>query len=156
MLTRNTIKFNSGRGVNVDARDGYGGVQIISNLIMGNDTGIYLSEKVRSATVNSNLIAQNEGDAVQMSSGFFGAVAGNTFADNIGCTVEFFSAEQKQLNNAHIEVVAGRDFDPRFSYGDTNYSVDNYGDVGGKKRKKRRKKKRNVGTTELPACGTSF
>ncbi|MEO0397897.1 MAG: right-handed parallel beta-helix repeat-containing protein [Pseudomonadota bacterium] len=155
LLTRNTIKFNSGAGVNVDARDGYGEVKILANLIMGNETGIFLSEKVRSATVNSNLIAQNEGDAVQMSSGFFGAVAGNTFADNNGCTVQFFSAEQKELNDAYIQVMAGRDFDPRFNYDDTNLAIANYGDMTGKKRKKRRKK-RDEGTDELPACGLTF
>ncbi|MEM6414646.1 MAG: right-handed parallel beta-helix repeat-containing protein [Pseudomonadota bacterium] len=155
LVTRNTIKFNNGAGIAVDARDGYGEVKILANLIMGNEMGVYLSEKVRAATVNSNLIAQNIGDAMQMSSGFFGAIAGNTFADNDGCTVQFFSAEQKELNDAYIKVIAGEDFDPRFNYDETNYAIDNIGDAG-KKRKKRRRKKRDYGMVTLPECAATL
>ncbi len=150
LLTRNTIKFNSGPGVDVDARDGFGEVKILANLIMGNETGIFLSEKVRAATVNSNLVAQNTGDAIQMSSGFFGAVAGNTFADNEGCTVQFFSAEQREFNRTFIKVVAGQDFEPGFNYAETNYALDNYEDAPITK-KQRRKAKVDL-ATQLPAC----
>ena len=155
VLTQNTIKFNSGPGVSVDARDGYGEVKILANLIMGNETGIFLSEKVRTAVVNSNLVAQNAGDAMRMSSAFFGAVAANTFADNEGCTVQFFSAEQREFNKTYVKVVAGKDFTPGFSYAETNYAMDNYLDTPQKK-KRRRKKDQPDPATQLPSCDAAI
>ena len=147
ILTRNTIRYNAGPGVSADV---YDGVKIIANEITGNELGIFLSEKVRSASVNSNLVAQNFVDAMRVSSGFFGAVGGNTFAENGGCTVQFFSAEQKIINGADIKVTAFRDFEPAIRYENTNYSVGNEGDARQKKRKK--KKSADQGSVELAAC----
>lgn len=136
LLTRNTIRYNAGDGVNADV---YDGVKIIANEISGNQNGIFLSEKVRMATVSSNLVAKNFSDAMRVSSGFFGAVGGNTFAENGGCTIQFFSAEQKILNNADIKVTAFRDFTPQVVYENTNYAVGNSGDAKlGKIKKKSR------------------
>ncbi len=138
LVTRNTIRYNAGDGVNADV---YDGVKIIANEITGNENGIFLSERVRLATVSSNLVARNFSDAMRVSSGFFGAVGGNTFAENGGCTIQFFSAEQKILNNADIKVTAFRDFTPQVVFENTNYSIGNSGDVnsGSKKRKKSRR-----------------
>jgi len=146
LLTRNTIRYNAGAGVSADV---YDGVKIISNEITGNETGIYLSEKVRSASVNSNLVAQNFVDAMRVSSGFFGAVGGNTFAENGGCTIQFFSAEQKIINNADIKVTAFRDFTPVVAYEGTNYAVGNDGDA---KMKKRKKRDNDNASVQLAAC----
>lgn len=148
LLTRNTIRYNAGEGVRADV---YDGVKIIANEIMGNDTGIFLSEKVRMATVSSNLVAQNFSDAMRVSSGFFGAVGGNTFAENGGCTMQFFSAEQKILNNADIKVTAFRDFDPAVVYEATNYAVGNDGDLKVRKKKRRNKDIVDASAT-LAAC----
>jgi hypothetical protein len=145
ILTRNTIRYNAGPGVTADV---YDGVKIIGNEITGNEMGIYLSEKVRSASINSNLVAQNFVDAMRVSSGFFGAVGGNTFAENGGCTIQFFSAEQKIINNADIKVTAFRDFTPVVAYEGTNYAVGNTGDA----KIKKRKKKGDQGSIELAAC----
>jgi hypothetical protein len=145
ILTRNTIRYNAGAGVTADV---YDGVKIIGNEITGNEMGIYLSEKVRSASINSNLVAQNFVDAMRVSSGFFGAVGGNTFAENGGCTIQFFSAEQKIINNADIKVTAFRDFTPVIAYEGTNYSVGNAGDA----KKKKRKRKDDQGMIELASC----
>jgi hypothetical protein len=136
LLTRNTIRYNAGDGVNADV---YDGVKIIANEISGNQNGIFLSEKVRMATVSSNLVAKNFADAMRVSSGFFGAVNGNTFAENGGCTIQFFSAEQKILNNADIKVTAFRDFTPQVVYENTNYAVGNSGDASARKFKKSRR-----------------
>lgn len=150
LITRNTIRFNDGAGVSADV---YDGVKILANEIMGNQTGIYLSEKVRQAVVNSNFIVQNESDAMKVSSGFFGAVAGNTFADNIGCTIQFFSAEQKILNNTEVKVVAYRDFDPALIYEQTNYSAENRGDTQLSKKQRRRVKRGEFNPeTRLASC----
>ena len=146
ILTRNTIRYNAGPGVTADV---YDGVKIIANEITGNEMGIYLSEKVRSASVNSNLVAQNFIDAMRISSGFFGAVGGNTFAENGGCTIQFFSAEQKIINNADIKVTAFRDFEPVLNYESTNYAIGNEGDA---RKKKRKKKNADQGSVELAAC----
>lgn len=136
LLTRNTIRYNAGDGVNADV---YDGVKIIANEITGNKNGVFLSEKVRMATVSSNLVARNLSDALRVSSGFFGAVGGNTFAENGGCTIQFFSAEQKILNDANIKVTAFRDFTPQVVYENTNYAVGNSGDAKlGKVKKSRR------------------
>ncbi len=137
LLTRNTIRYNAGDGVRADV---YDGVKIIANEITGNQNGIYLSEKVRMATVSSNLVAKNFSDAMRVSSGFFGAVGGNTFAENGGCTIQFFSAEQKVLNRADIKVVAFRDFIPQVVYEGTNNAVNNSGDgkIDNKRKKSRR------------------
>ncbi len=156
LLTRNTIKNNSGPGIEVDARDAYGEVKILANLIVGNDTGIFLSEKVRSAVVNSNFVAQNFGDAIRLSSGFFGAIAGNTLAANDGCSVDFFSAEQREINNAFIQVVAGRDFSPGVQYDSTNAALDNLGDRELTRRERRRLKKQKIDPdTMMPMCGAA-
>jgi hypothetical protein len=136
LVTRNTIRYNAGDGVSADV---YDGVKIIANEITGNENGIFLSEKVRMATVSSNLVAKNFSDAMRVSSGFFGAVGGNTFAENGGCTIQFFSAEQKILNNADIKVTAFRDFTPQVVYENTNYSVGNSGDFYGSMKKKKRR-----------------
>jgi hypothetical protein len=135
LVTRNTIRYNAGEGVRADV---YDGVKIIANEITGNEMGVFLSERVRMATINSNLIAQNFADAMRVSSGFFGAVGANTIAENGGCTMQFYSAEQKILNRADIKVTAFRDFQPVVAYEDTNYAVDNLGDDRAKKRKKKR------------------
>lgn len=148
LMTRNTIRYNAEEGVKADV---YDGVKIIANEITGNKTGIFLSEKVRIATVNSNLVAQNFSDAMRVSSGFFGAVGGNTFAENGGCTMQFYSAEQKILNNAEIKVTAFRDFDPAVVFEATNYSVGNDGDHAGKK-KKRKKKDIVDASSTLASC----
>lgn len=154
LLTRNTIKNNNGPGIEVDARDAYGEVKILANLIVGNDTGIFLSEKVRSAVVNSNFVAQNFGDAIRLSSGFFGAISGNTLAANDGCAIDFFSAEQRQINNAFIQVVAGRDFFPGVQYDATNEALDNLGDRELTKRERRRLRKRKIDPEMMiPMCG---
>ncbi len=145
LVTRNTIRYNAGPGVTADV---YDGVKIIANEITGNEMGIYLSEKVRSASVNSNLVAQNFVDAMRVSSGFFGAVGGNTFAENGGCTIQFFSAEQKIINNADIKVTAFRDFEPVVAYEGTNYAIGNEGDA----KKKKRRKKSDQGSIDLAAC----
>lgn len=138
LVTRNTIRYNAGDGVKADV---YDGVKIIANEITGNDNGVFLSARVRQATVNSNLIAQNISDAMRVSSGFFGTVAANTIADNGGCTMQFFSAEQKILNNADIKVRAFDSFTPVVAYENTNYAVDNAGDA--RPSKKRKKHRRN-------------
>jgi hypothetical protein len=148
LMTRNTIRYNAEEGVKADV---YDGIKIIANEITGNKTGIFLSEKVRMATVNSNLVAQNFSDAMRVSSGFFGAVGGNTFAENGGCTMQFYSAEQKILNNAEIKVTAFRDFDPAVVYEKTNYSVGNDGDYYGKKKKRSRKNVVDASST-LASC----
>lgn len=150
LLTRNTIRYNAGDGVNADV---YDGVKIISNEISGNKNGIFLSEKVRMATVSSNLVARNFSDAMRVSSGFFGAVGGNTFAENGGCTIQFFSAEQKILNNADIKVTAFRDFTPQVVYENTNYAVGNSGDEKSRKIKKnRRQSDERAATPQLASC----
>jgi len=151
LITRNTIRFNDGAGVSADV---YDGVKILANEIMGNQTGIYLSEKVRQAVVNSNFIVQNGSDAMKVSSGFFGAVAGNTFADNQGCTIQFYSAEQKILNDAEIKVVAYRDFDPALIYETTNFASENLGDarLTKKQRRKMRRNKEANPETRLASC----
>ncbi len=140
LLTRNTIRYNVGDGVNADV---YDGVKIIGNEITGNQNGIFLSEKVRMATVSSNLVAKNLSDALRVSSGFFGAVGGNTFAENGGCTIQFFSAEQKILNDAEIKVTAFRDFTPQVVYENTNYAVGNSGDARIEKPKSSRRSSRD-------------
>lgn len=149
LVTRNTIRYNAGDGVNADV---YDGVKIIANEITGNENGIFLSERVRLATVSSNLVARNFADAMRVSSGFFGAVGGNTFAENGGCTIQFFSAEQKIINNADIKVVAFRDFTPQVMYENTNYAVGNSGDVTTKGSKKWRKKQREEAAAQQPAA----
>ena len=151
LITRNTIRFNDFEGVRADV---YDGVKILANEIMGNGTGIYLSEKVRQAVVNSNFVVQNDNDAMKVSSGFFGAVAGNTFADNNGCTINFFSAEQKIINDAEIEVVAFRDFEPGVIYEPTNFAIDNDGDERiAKKRRRGKDRKKLDPETMLASCG---
>ncbi|MEM9898043.1 MAG: right-handed parallel beta-helix repeat-containing protein [Pseudomonadota bacterium] len=153
-MTRNTIKFNSGPGIEIDARDAYGEVKILANMIVGNDTGIFLSEKVRTAIVNSNFVAQNYGDAIQLSTGFSGAIAGNTLAANSGCAVDFFSAEQREINRTFIKVVAGENFIPRMQYDQTNEALDNFDDKVLSKRERKRLKKRNIDpATMMPSCG---
>lgn len=150
LLTRNTIRYNAGDGVNADV---YDGVKIIANEISGNQNGIFLSEKVRMATVSSNLVARNFSDAMRVSSGFFGAVGGNTFAENVGCTMQFFSAEQKILNNANIKVTAFRDFTPQVVYENTNYSVGNSGDEKSRKiRKSYRESEERAPLARLASC----
>ena len=151
LLTRNTIRYNAGDGVNADV---YDGVKIIANEITGNQNGIFLSEKVRMATVSSNLVAKNFSDAMRVSSGFFGAVGGNTFAENGGCTIQFFSAEQKILNNADIKVTAFRDFTPQVVYENTNYAIGNSGDAkSGKISKKSRRQSGDRGPVpQLASC----
>jgi hypothetical protein len=152
LLTRNTIRYNAGDGVNADV---YDGVKIIANEITGNQNGIFLSEKVRMATVSSNLVAKNFSDALRVSSGFFGAVGGNTFAENRGCTIQFFSAEQKILNNADIKVTAFRDFTPQVVYENTNYAVGNSGDAKIEKRKKsRRDDDRRLSPAQFASCNS--
>ena len=145
LLTRNTIRYNVGDGVNADV---YDGVKIIANEILGNRNGIFLSEKVRMATVSSNLVARNFSDAMRVSSGFFGAVGGNTFIDNVGCTMQFFSAEQKILNDAEIKVTAFRDFTPRVAFETTNNVVRNSGDA--KISKSSRRNRRNDDDRQTP------
>ncbi len=160
LVTRNTIRFNQGPGVEADVFDG---LKILANEIMGNDTGIFLSENVRLATVNSNFIVQNAGDAMTVSTGFFGAVSANTFADNAGCAVEFYSAEQAFLNDAVVELTAFRDFNPQFAYERTNFAVDNLLDAKVPKRLKRSRKRDAYGNRiepnplqlVLPACQRS-
>lgn len=149
LLTRNTIRYNAGDGVNADV---YDGVKIIANEISGNENGIFLSEKVRMATISSNLVARNFSDAMRVSSGFFGAVGGNTFAENGGCTIQFFSAEQKILNNADIKVTAFRDFTPQVVYENTNYAVGNSGDAKAGKIKKQRRDDDRVPAPQLASC----
>lgn len=149
LLTRNTIRYNAGDGVNADV---YDGVKIIANEITGNQNGIFLSEKVRMATVSSNLVARNFSDAMRVSSGFFGAVGGNTFAENGGCTIQFFSAEQKILNNADIKVTAFRDFTPQVVYESSNYAVGNSGDSKISKRKTSRREEPRAPTPQLASC----
>lgn len=151
LLTRNTIRYNAGDGVNADV---YDGVKIIANEITGNQNGIFLSEKVRMATVSSNLVAKNFSDAMRVSSGFFGAVGGNTFAENGGCTIQFFSAEQKILNNADIKVMAFRDFTPQVVYENTNYAIGNSGDAKSGKisRKSRRQTDDRARVPQLASC----
>lgn len=145
LLTRNTIRYNAGDGINADV---YDGVKIIANEITGNKNGIFLSEKVRMATVSSNLVVKNFADAMRVSSGFFGAVGGNTFAENRGCTIQFFSAEQKVLNKADIKVVAFRDFFPQVVYEGTNIAEGNAGD--GKIDNKRRDRRRDRDDRDMP------
>lgn len=147
ILERNTIRYNRGAGVKADV---YDGLSVIANEIMGNETGIFLTEKVRRATINSNFVVQNAADAMKISSGFYGAVAANTFAENVGCTVQFFSAEQKFLNNVEVKLTAFKDFKPIVSYDQTNYAVGNDGDL---KVKQKRRKNRDEGTNSLAACG---
>lgn len=149
LLTRNTIRYNAGDGVNADV---YDGVKIIANEITGNENGIFLSEKVRMATVSSNLVAKNFSDAMRVSSGFFGAVGGNTFAENGGCTIQFFSAEQKILNNADIKVTAFRDFTPQVVYEGTNYAVGNSGDAKMGKIKKSRRDDERAPAAQFASC----
>lgn len=151
LVTRNTIRYNAGDGVTADV---YDGVKIIANEITGNENGIFLSERVRLATVSSNLVAKNFSDALRVSSGFFGAVGGNTFAENGGCTIQFYSAEQKIINNADIKVVAFRDFTPQVMYENTNYAVGNTGDALSTKGKKSRKKRREEVSFEKPGAAT--
>ncbi|MGE0409563.1 MAG: right-handed parallel beta-helix repeat-containing protein [Amphiplicatus sp.] len=148
LVTRNTIRYNQGPGVRADV---YDGVKLIANEFSGNGRGIDLSEKVRMATITSNLIIGNVNDAMKVSSGFYGAVAANTIALNGGCTIQFFSAEQKILNKVERKVIAFKDFDPQLAYEPTNYAEDN----GGDDRIKRRKRKLDR-TAMLAPCGAGL
>ncbi len=150
LMTRNTIRYNAGDGIRADV---YDGVKIIANEISGNKVGIFLSEKVRMATVSSNLVAKNFSDAMRVSSGFYGAVGGNTFVDNAGCTIQFYSAEMKNLNDADIKVVAFRDFLPGVMFEESNEASGNRGDTEIKQtRRSRRSKAENIPTIDLAAC----
>lgn len=136
LVARNTIRYNSAEGVKADV---YDGVKIISNEISGNGAGIFLSEKVRMATINSNVVYGNLSDAMRVSSGFFGLVGANTFADNRGCTIQFFSAEKKYLTGEDVKITPIRDFVPRIQYDGSNVAENNNGDAGKPKKKKRGK-----------------
>ena len=155
VLASNTIRYNYGAGVKADV---YNGIKIVSNEISGNQTGIDLAAKVRMADITSNLIVNNNADALKVSNGFFGAVSANTIAGNGGCTVQFYSAEQKILRNIDMKVMVSPESRMNINYENNNYAIDNAGDV--KKRERRgifgRKKKReqeNQGTSKLVACG---
>lgn len=150
LLTRNTIRYNQGEGVRADV---YDGMKILANEIAGNETGIFLSEKVRTATVNSNFVALNNGDAMTVSTGFFGAVAANTFVANAGCTIDFYSAEQKFLNDADVKVVAYENFNPAVIFEASNISEHNNADGELSRKVRRQMKKANV--TPLPVCNRS-
>jgi hypothetical protein len=149
-ITRNTIRYNRDAGVRADM---YDGLFVLANEIMGNDSGIELSANVRLATLNSNFIVQNKGDALKVPTGFFGSVSGNTFADNAGCTVQFFSAEQKLLNNVDVKAIAYENFTPTVRFEPSNYTVDNREDKKLSKREmKRLKKQTGSETPVLPTC----
>ncbi|MEL6362059.1 MAG: NosD domain-containing protein [Pseudomonadota bacterium] len=147
-LTRNTIRYNSGDGVRADV---FTGMKILANEIAGNETGIFMTEKVQSATINSNFVALNYGDAMTVSTGFFGAVAANTFVGNQGCTIDFYSAEQKFLNDATIKVQAYSNFDPVVLFEANNIAEHNPGDIKLSKRQRRKLEKANV-NVNLPVC----
>ena len=151
LLTRNTIRFNQGPGISADVFDG---VKLIANEFSGNGRGVELSEKVRMATITSNLIVGNEFDAMKISSGFYGSVAANTIMDNGGCTIQFYSAEQKILNKIERKVTLGKDFRMQLAYEPTNYAENNRGDQGRSKRKS--KKNKNAAMTTLAPCGASL
>lgn len=146
LVTRNTIRYNQGAGVKADV---YDGVKLIANELSGNERGIDFSEKVRMATVSSNLIVGNLNDAMKVSSGFYGSVAANTIAGNGGCTIQFYSAEQKILNNVETKLTAYEDFEPALSYEPTNFAEDNEGD---KTRKKKRRSKKAQNVSMLAPC----
>ena len=149
-ITRNTIRYNRDAGVRADM---YYGLFVLANEIMGNDSGIELSANVRLATLNSNFVVQNKGDRLKALTGFFGSVSGNTFADNAGCTVQFFSAEQKLLNNVDVKAIAYEKFTPSVRFEPTNYTVDNREDKKLSKREmKRLKKETGLESPVLPAC----
>jgi hypothetical protein len=136
VVTRNTVRYNQGPGIKADV---YEGLKLYGNELRGNERGIEFSERVRSATISSNLIVGNLQDAMKVSSAFYGAVAANTIAENGGCTIQFYSAEQKILNNVERKVTAFEDFQPALVYEETNYAEDNDGDKGKKKRRNKRK-----------------
>lgn len=149
LVTRNTIRYNPEAGVKADV---YDGIKLIANEFSANGVGIDLSEKVRMATITSNLIVGNISDAIKVSSGFSGAVAANTIAGNRGCTIQFYSAEQKIFNNVETKVTAYKDFQPALAYEQTNYAADNMGDERISKRglKRRGLKKEEVSTVLAP------
>ncbi len=148
VLSRNTLKFNTGAAVKIDVTDG---VQVLANEIIGNASGILLSENVFRGTVNSNMVYSNRGHAMLVSSNFSGVVSGNTFAENTGCTVQFFSAEQR-FYDRDVKLIAGEDFEPRFLYAATNNAVENEEDQGARKKKRRRRKNRdkNIEQANMP------
>ncbi len=153
LVTRNTIRFNQGPGLSADVFDG---VKLIANEFSGNGRGVELSEKVRMATITSNLIVDNDYDAMKISSGFYGAIAANTIMDNGGCTIQFYSAEQKILNKVERKVTVYKDFQPKLAYEPTNYAENNNGDDGRSKRKSSRKKNKTNGASTLAPCGASL
>ncbi|MEX0644856.1 MAG: right-handed parallel beta-helix repeat-containing protein, partial [Parvularculaceae bacterium] len=153
LVTRNTVRFNQGPGLSADVFDG---VKLIANEFSGNGRGVELSEKVRMATITSNLIVGNDFDAMKVSSGFYGSVASNTIMDNGGCTIQFFSAEQKILNKVERKVTLGKDFQAQLAYEPTNYAENNRGDDGRSNRKSSRKKNKVNGTSGLAPCGASL
>lgn len=154
LLTRNTIRYNPQAGLKADV---YDGLKLIANEFSANGVGIDLSEKVRMATITSNLIVGNISDAMKVSSGFYGAVAANTIAGNKGCTIQFYSAEQKILNNVETKVTAYKDFQPALAYEPTNYAADNEGDNKISKRTlKRRGLRKEDASTMLAPCGAEL
>jgi len=158
VLANNTIRYNYGAGIKADI---YDGLQIISNEISGNQTGIDLAAKVRMVNITSNLIVNNNDDAIKASSGFNGLVSANTIAGNGGCTVQFYSAEQKILNNNDVKLVAYTDFQPILNWEGNNYAVDNSGDYVGKPKrgifgKRNRKRSKNIEPQFLNACGSEL
>ena len=153
VLSRNTMKFNREQAIRIDVTDG---IQVLANEIIGNEHGILLSENVLSGTINSNMVYSNRGDAMRISSNFTGVVSGNTFAYNDGCTVQFFSAEQRWYNR-DVKLMVGEDFTPGLLYATTNGELDNFEDLVGKKAKKKKRGRRSKRDERLPhmppACG---
>jgi nitrous oxidase accessory protein NosD len=149
LVSRNTIRYNAGPGVKADV---YDGLRLIANEVSGNQRGVDFTAKVRMATVASNLIVGNLGDAMKVSSGFYGAVAANTIADNRGCTIQFYSAQDKILNNVDRKVTLGEGFTPGLSYERTNFAENNDGDRV-KKRRIKDERKRSEMAGRLAACG---
>ncbi|MBI1364577.1 MAG: hypothetical protein GC153_01295 [Alphaproteobacteria bacterium] len=150
LLNRNTIRYNPKAGLRADV---YDGLKLVGNEISANGAGILLSQNVRLATITSNRIIDNASDAIKASSGFYGAVSANFIAGNKGCTIQFFSAQDKILNNVDRKVTAYEDFQPALNYGPTNYAEGNLGDKQLRKKYRRKYHLEKAAASELRPCG---
>ncbi|HXI88141.1 MAG TPA: right-handed parallel beta-helix repeat-containing protein [Parvularculaceae bacterium] len=150
LLNRNTIRYNPKAGLRADV---YDGLKLVGNEISANGEGISLSQNVRLATITSNRIIDNAADAIKASSGFYGAVSANYIAGNQGCTIQFFSAQDKILNNVDRKVTAYEDFRPALNYEPTNYAEGNRGDKTLKNKYRRRFHLEKADASRLAPCG---
>ncbi|MGF1544308.1 MAG: right-handed parallel beta-helix repeat-containing protein [Parvularculaceae bacterium] len=155
LIEGNTIQHNTANAIYVDMPTG---VDIVTNLIVGNKEAIEFSPKVRRGSINANFIAGNVGTAIKAYTGFAGAVTGNTIAENGECTMMFLSEQAEVINNAKVILPAFRAFNPTVTFERSNVIANNGLDA---KRPRRAKKRRyfegqepirNPIEVALPAC----